>query len=243
MTYEARDLNLSDPMTGYLHFVLYTEARLGIASSSLNAVLNIEASQTVTPHFQEWLSRLVRCEPNAMHCTLVESTKIPTLFHPCVTQDTDSPSAIAGSGCTCRQTFYDPEFGLPVVAKHFKHVGSGGTDQWSYKTYAPLELRPDDVFSSFITGRGLFWARTDKGLLSILPQRHALGYSIGYNGGGPHALAAYLTQIARNDGGTTPAGTSYEQAHPAIVAWTQSSAAERGTNELTLRDLQDMLES
>ncbi|MFB6876312.1 hypothetical protein [Streptomyces sp. NPDC056323] len=126
----------------------------------------------MTPHFQEWLSRLVRCEPNAMHCTLVEPTKIPALFHPCVTEDKNSPSAVRGSGCVCRRTFYDPEFGLPVVGEHFKHAGAGGTDQWSYKTYAPLELRPDDIFSSFHTGRGLFWARTDKGDLSILPQRH-----------------------------------------------------------------------
>ncbi|MER6405939.1 hypothetical protein ABT269_20875 [Streptomyces viridosporus] len=106
MTFEPADLNLTDPEKGYLNFVLYTEARLGIASSSLNAELDIEASQTVTPHFQEWLSRLVRCEPNAMHCTLVEPTKIPALFHPCVTEDKDSPSAISGSGCVCRQTFY-----------------------------------------------------------------------------------------------------------------------------------------
>ncbi|MFL4910737.1 hypothetical protein ACJ6WF_48515 [Streptomyces sp. MMS24-I2-30] len=244
MTFEPVDLNLTDPEKGYLHFVLYTEARLGVASSSLNAELDIEASQTVTPHFQEWLSRLERCEPNAMHCTLVEPTKIPSLFHPCVTEDKNSPAAaISGSGCTCRRTFYDPEFGLPVVGEHFKHVGTGGTDQWSYKTYAPLELRPDDVFDLFITGRGLFWARTDKGLLSILPQRHAVGYNIGYSGGGPHALAAYLTRLAKNDGGTTPAGTPYEDAHPAIVAWTQSKAADRGTNELTLSDLQAMLES
>ncbi|SCF67286.1 hypothetical protein [Streptomyces sp. Ncost-T10-10d] len=243
MTFEPVDLNLTDPEKGYLHFVLYTEARRGYASSSLNAVLEIEASQTVTPHFQEWRSRLEPCEPNAMHCTLVVPTEIPSLFPPCVAEDKDSPSAIAGSGCTCRQTFYDPEFGLPVVAEHFKHAGTSGTDQWSYTTYAPLALRPDDIFSSLITGRGLFWARTDKGLLSILPQKHAVGYNIGYNGGGPHALAAYLTQIARNDGGTTPAGTPYEQAHPALVVWTQSGAAERGTNELTLRDLQDMLES
>lgn len=243
MTFEPRDLNLTDPEKGYLHFVLYTEARLGIASSSLNAELDIEASQTVTPHFQEWLSRLERCEPNAMHCTLVAPAKIPSLFHPCVTEDQNSPAAISGSGCTCRRAFYDPQFGLPVVGEHFKHVGTGGTDQWSYKTYAPLELRPDDIFSSFITGRGLFWARTDKGDLSILPQKHALGYNIGYSGGGPHALAAYLTQIARNNGGTTPAGTPYEDAHPAIVAWTQSSAADRGTNELSLSDLQAMLES
>ncbi|MEV7864267.1 hypothetical protein [Streptomyces hirsutus] len=41
----------------------------------------------------------------------------------------------------------------------------------------------------------------------------------------------------------TPAGTPYEDAHPAIVAWTQSTAADRGTNELTLSDLQAMLES
>ncbi|MFD0229304.1 hypothetical protein ACWGPD_25255 [Streptomyces hirsutus] len=107
----------------------------------------------------------------------------------------------------------------------------------------PRSNCPDDIFSSFITGRGLFWARTDKVLLSILPQKHAVGYNIGYSGGGPHALVAYLTQIARNDGGATPAGTPYEDAHPAIVAWSQSTAADRGTNELTLSDLQAMLES
>ncbi|MCX5207625.1 hypothetical protein OG897_40250 [Streptomyces sp. NBC_00237] len=243
MTYEARDLNLTDPTQSYLHFVLYTQVQNGIASSTLNAELEIDAQQTVTPHFQEWLNRLVRCEPSAMHCTLVAPTKIPALFHPCVTEDENSPSAINGSGCICRRTFYDPEFGLPVVAEHFKHVGTGGTDQWSYKTYAPLELRPDDIFSRFHTGRSLFWARTDKGDLSILPQRHGMGYNLGYNGGGPHALAAYLTQIARNDGGTTPAGVPYEDAHPAILAWTQSKAADRGTNELSLSDLQAMMQS
>ncbi|MEV8062484.1 hypothetical protein [Streptomyces antimycoticus] len=134
----------------------------------------------------------------------------------------------------------DPEFGLPVVGEHFKHVGEGGTDQWTYQTYAPLDLRPDDTFSSFITGRGLFWARTEKGLLSILPQRNALGYNLGYSGGGPHALAAYLTQVADSDGQNTAAGAPYEQAHPAILAWTESSAADRGRNELTLRDLKAM---
>ncbi|MEU3342210.1 hypothetical protein [Streptomyces sp. NPDC006668] len=150
MTYEPANLNLTDPTKGYLSFVLYTEARLGIASTSLIAERSIEAPQTQTPHLQEWLSRLVRCEPNAMHCTLVEQTKIPTLFYPCVTEEKDSPSAISGSGRVCRRTFYDPEFGLSVVAEHFKHVGGQGVDQWSYKTYAPLDLRPDDTFSSFV---------------------------------------------------------------------------------------------
>ncbi|GAA3352328.1 hypothetical protein GCM10017744_000780 [Streptomyces antimycoticus] len=93
-----------------------------------------------------------------------------------------------------------PEFGLPVVGEHFKHVGEGGTDQWTYQTYAPLDLRPDDTFNRFITGRSLFWAQTEKGLLPILPQRNALGYNLG----GPHALAAYLTQVADSDGRTRP---------------------------------------
>ncbi|MFC9751239.1 hypothetical protein [Streptomyces niveus] len=237
MTYEARDLNLTDPTTGYLHFVLYTEARLGIASSSLNAEVSIKRE---SPHVEEWLSRLERCEPNAMHCTLVEPQRIPSLFRPCVEDGKDSSAAVRGSGCTCRRTFYDPEFGLPVVGEHFKHAGTGGTDQWTYQTYAPLELRPDDTFSRFIVSCGLFWARTENGLLSILPQRNALGYNIGYNGGGPHALAAYLTQVADTDGENTAAGASYEAAHPALVAWTQSSAADRGTNELTVQDIKAM---
>ncbi|MER8225402.1 hypothetical protein ABTZ58_33585 [Streptomyces sp. NPDC094143] len=241
MTFESADLNLTDPTKGYLNFVLYTEARLGIASTSLNAELDIQASQAETPLFQEWMSRLERCEPNAMHCTLVEPAKIPALFHPCVTEDKDSPSAVRGSGCVCRRTFYDPEFGLPVVGEHFKHVGEGGTDQWSYKTYAPLDLRPDDTFARFIVSRGLFWARTEKGVLSILPQKRSHPYNIGYGGGGPHALAAYLTQVAATDGQNTAAGTDHTEAHPDFVAWTQSSAADRGTNTLTLSDLNERL--
>ncbi|WP_274036392.1 hypothetical protein [Streptomyces sp. MMBL 11-1] len=241
MPFEARDLNLTNPHKGFLHFVLYTEAGRGVASASLNAELDIEAPQTITPYFQEWRSRLERCEPDALHCTLVPSSQIPSLFHPCVTVDPNGGrAATSGPRCPCRPTYYDPAFGLPVVGEH---AGPAGTDRWSYTTYAPLALRPDDVFSSFITSRGLFWARTAKGLLSILPQKHGMGYNLGYSGGGPHALAAYLTQIARNDGRPTPAGTSYDDAHPAMVAWTQSSAAERRTNELTLGDLQAKIAS
>ncbi|WP_331720655.1 hypothetical protein OG543_30070 (plasmid) [Streptomyces sp. NBC_01178] len=242
MTYEAHDLNLTDPTKGYLNFVFASDTRLGIVTS-LNAELNIEAQQTQTPHFQEWRERLVPCEPSAMHCMLVESAKIPSLFHPCVTEDKDSPSAVRGSGCTCRRAFYDPEFGLPVVGEHFKHVGTGGTDQWAYQTYAPLDLRPDDTFSRFITGRSLFWARTEKGDLSILPQLEVLGYNVGYSGGGPYALAAYLTQVAMTDGRSTAAGPLHEKAHPAILAWTTSSATDRGTSELTLSELKAMLQS
>ncbi|MFF4753340.1 hypothetical protein ACWD5R_32760 [Streptomyces sp. NPDC002514] len=84
---------------------------------------------------------------------------------------------------------------------------------------------------------------TEKGLPSILPQRNALGSNIGYNGGDPHALAACLTQVAATDGQNTAAGTPYEKARPAILAWTQSSAADRGANKLTLRDLKAMQQS
>jgi hypothetical protein len=87
------------------------------------------------------------------------------------------------------------------------------------------------------------WARTEKGVLTILPQKHAVGYNIGYSGGGPHALAAYLTQVAASDGQNTAAGTDYDVAHPAILAWTQSQAADRGVNELTLHDLKAMQQS
>ncbi|MCX5205692.1 hypothetical protein OG897_30095 [Streptomyces sp. NBC_00237] len=51
-----------------------------------------------------------------------------------------------------------------------------------------------------------------------MPQRHGHGHNLGYSGGGPHALTAYLPQIAKNDGGTTPTGTPSKVAHPAVVA-------------------------
>ncbi|MFD3678603.1 hypothetical protein [Streptomyces sp. NPDC058613] len=243
MTFEARDLNLTDPTKGFMHFVLYSEARLGVATLSWNAELRIEPQQTTTPRLQEWRSRLVRCEPNAMHCMLVERSRIPALFHPCVTEDASSPSASGGVGCMCRRTFYDPEFGLPIVGEHFKQRQEGGTDQWTYQTFAPLGLRPEDAFSRLYISRHLFWGRTENGSLSILPQREGRGYSVGYNGGGPAALAAYLTQLADSGGQKTAAGASYEQAHPAILAWTQSSAADRGTTELSVGDLQAMQRS
>ncbi|WP_405681130.1 hypothetical protein OG239_00555 [Streptomyces sp. NBC_00868] len=109
--------------------------------------------------------------------------------------------------------------------------------------FAPLALRPDDVFSRFYISYGMFWARTEKGVLSILPQCEGRGYSVGYSGGGPAVLVAYLTQLAATDGTNTAAGASYEEGHPAILAWTQSGAAERGTNELSLADLKALQRS
>ncbi|MGW7099675.1 hypothetical protein [Streptomyces sp. NPDC054838] len=56
-------------------------------------------------------------------------------------------------------------------------------------------------------------------------------------------MASYLTQLADSDGQSTAADAAYEKAHPAILACTQSGAAERGTNELSLGDLKAMQRS
>jgi len=62
-----------------------------------------------------------------------------------VWDDADSPAAASGSGCLCHQTFMDQEFGLPVVARHYRTVG-GNIEKWTRRTYTPLDLRPDDEF-------------------------------------------------------------------------------------------------
>ncbi|MEU2549997.1 hypothetical protein ABZ618_32040 [Streptomyces roseolus] len=222
MTFEARNLNLADPERGYLSFVLSAEARLGCVSSSLNAELGIEEHQTATPHFQEWLSRLERCTPNAMHCTLVAPTEIPCLFHPCVAEDNNSPAAIAGSGCRCRRAFYDPDFGLSVVGDHLKHAR---------QRHGPVELQ--DVRPARTAPRRRLQQlhhrpRTVLGpdgqrAPVVPPQKRGVDCGTGHNGGGPRTLASCLTQIARNDGGPTPAGNRHEEADPAIFAWRKAS--------------------
>jgi hypothetical protein len=102
-------------------------------------------------------------------------------------------------GCTCLQTLYDPEFRLPVVTDHYRTV-SGNIETWTYHTYAPLDLRPHDRFSSLIidyrnSGNADVWVRTIDGLLSLIPEQEGHGYGIGYGGGGPFALAQFIQQI------------------------------------------------
>ncbi|EFK98000.1 predicted protein [Streptomyces sp. SPB78] len=81
----------------------------------------------------------------------------------------------------------------------------------------PLPHRPRSVLG------------TAEGVLSYLPQRNA--------------LAAYLTKVATTDEQHTTGGAQYDDAHPAIIAWTQNKAADRGTNELSLSDLEAMMQS
>lgn len=236
MTLPRQDLNLTDPAKGYTHFVLYTEPQLGAVGAAWNATISIERQ---SPYSREWLDRLQRCEPNSLHATLVESQRIPDLFHPCVDENTDSPSAVGGTGCVCRRTWYDPQFGLPVVGEHFRTRG-GDTDRWTYRTYAPLDLRPDDVFASVVIDRtsGQFWIRTAAGTLSLLPEYVTRGYDVGRTGSGPGAFAEYLHKLVASDGLDTAASTPPLgwDVDPRLLAWVTSPDANRD-QELTLEDL------
>lgn len=223
------------PNKGWSHFVLYTEPERGIVTSGLHAAATFEQP---TRYVKEWLSRLRECEPNPLHTLLVENSKIPSLFHPCVYEDRESPSAIAEDGCVCHQTFMDLEFGLPVVAHHYRTV-SGNIENWTYRTFAPAGLRAGESFASMIIDGGAYiWIRTSSGLLSIIPEGRASGYSVGYNGGGPTALASYIRQLIETDGrDTRPLDRAYdEQPDRNLLAWTSSKAAT-ATQELTLADL------
>ncbi|WP_331729606.1 hypothetical protein [Streptomyces platensis] len=235
--YTHSELNLTDPTKGYTQFVLYTEPRLGVACASLNATVTIRRQ---TPYGQEWRDRLQRCVPSAMHATLVDSMMIPKLFEPCVDEDTDNSSAVRRSSCACYRTWYDPEFGLPVVGEHYRTV-SGDIDDWTYTTYTPLDLRPDDVFASLIIDgeNGLFWARTADGTLSFLPQEQGRGYGFGRTGGGPTDLADYLTKLLASDGKDTAAGGppySIRTVDQQILAWVESKPDARHL-ELTFEEL------
>jgi hypothetical protein len=241
VTYTHGDLNLTNPGAGYTHFVLYTELDKG-AVTAINAAVIIE-KQTLLA--REWLDRLQRCEPNALHATLVVPPKIPHLFHPCVYDDENSAAAVAGSGCTCFQTLYDPEFRLPVVADHYRTVG-GNIETWKYHTYAPLDLRPRDRFGSLIidyrpSGSTGVWIRTIDGLLSLIPEQEGHGYGIGYGGGGPFALAQYIQQLLTSDGQDTAAVNRTVDVDERISLWARSAGNAR-SHELTLADLRRILE-
>lgn len=237
MSYQHRDLTVTyEPANGWSHFVLYTEPASGIVGAALNAEIRVES---YTRYVGEWAGRLQRCAPNPLHTALVENRRIPDLFHPCAEDDKNSPVAFNdGAGCFCYRTLLDPEFGLPVVAEHHRTDDRSAQD-WTYQTWAPLELRPQDTFASLIVDRGqYFWIRTTEGLLSFLPQGSSRSYSVGYSGGGPAELALYIDRLIDSDGRDTavrPAPRDYDT-HPDVDAWTSSEAAAR-TRELTLDDL------
>ncbi|MFJ6769952.1 hypothetical protein ACIQOV_03045, partial [Kitasatospora sp. NPDC091257] len=177
-----------------------------------------------------------------LHALLVTNQEMPRLFHPCVDEDAASSSAVSGSGCVCRRTFTDPEFGTPVVAEHYRTVGRG-TDRWTYQTLSPVSLRDGESVTTLVIDRGTFWTRTSRGVLSLIPTHRANGYNVGYSGGGPRALAAYIQQLVDSDGKDTAAlGPGRGIPSQGALAFTKSEAAKR-TQELTLNQLKTLARS
>ncbi|WP_223190759.1 hypothetical protein [Streptomyces sp. TRM68416] len=222
------------PTSGYAHFALNSEPKYGIAGGHVERRGVRRAGVAVRDGVAG--QDPARCAPNTLHTTLVESDKIASLFHACVDDDKDSPAAVGGSGCLCFKSFMDPEFGLPVVADHYRTVG-GNIDQWTYKAYAPRDLRPDGEFYRLIIDRrsGMFWIRTRDGLLSILPEENGRGYG----GGGPSELARYITALLASGGEKTAAAGDRrhnDQPDAKVFAWVRSEAAAR-TQELSYEDL------
>ncbi|WP_329453626.1 hypothetical protein OG894_44705 (plasmid) [Streptomyces sp. NBC_01724] len=75
MSYEHRDLNLTyESAKGWAHFVLCIEPKIGVTGAALNATVLI---QWQTSYVREWVGRLQRCEPSALHATFVQDTKLP----------------------------------------------------------------------------------------------------------------------------------------------------------------------
>jgi len=230
-----RDLNLTySPEKGYWHFVLYMEPDVG-PGSALNGSQILEPSSS--PYAAEWLSRLVPCDPDALHVALVGSDDAPKLWHPCVYDDSDSPSAVAGDGCICWQTFRDPETLLPVAAHHYRTV-SGNIERWRHFTCAPLSLRDGERLSTIIIDHDshMFWVRTDGGTLHILPERQGAGYGSGYSGGGSLELTLMIEKIANSDGYDVSAGILSGAPNRKVRSWVISPEANR-TRELTLDQL------
>lgn len=231
-----RDLHFTyNPDRGYWHFVLYVEPPVG-PGGAINASCSFDAS--TSPYAAEWLDRLIPCKPNALHVALVGENDAPSLWHPCVYDDPESPSAVNRDGCLCWQTFHDPVTWLPVAAHHYRTV-TGNHEHWQHYTYAPLALPDGERLDTLIIDREahMFWVRTDRGNLHILPEDRRGGYGAGYSGGGPTELARMIEKIVKTDGYDVAAGTPHRQSpNEKVLSWVTSSAADR-TQELTLDQL------
>ncbi|MEU5563329.1 hypothetical protein [Micromonospora musae] len=236
MTYQyERDLHLThDPARGYWNFVLHIEPPIG-PGSALNAAQRFDPAGS--RYAAEWLERLVPCDADALHVTLVGPKDAPNLWHPCVRDDPDSPSAVSGDGCACWQTYRDPLTWLPVAAHHHRTVG-GEHESWQHLTYAPLSLADGERLDALVIDReaDLVWVRSDRNNLHLLPETQGAGYSVGHGGGGPTELARMIEKIVRSEGADVTPGTSAELPNRRVYGWISSKAADR-TQELTLDQL------
>ena len=231
------DLNVAySPGNGPWHFVLSVESH-GSSVGAFNAPLVIEGATSA--YVEEWLDRLVGCEPDALHVARVEKSDAPKLWYPCVRDDPESPSAIGGDGCVCRRTFRDPVTLLPVVAHHFRTVG-GDVEEWRYLTYAPLALPEGERLSALVVDREatLFWVRTARGTLHLLPEDvQGSGYGVGHRGGGATDLARIVEKIVRSNGLDVSAGPTRAPLNEKVYAWVSSRDADR-TREIPLARLE-----
>ncbi len=238
MTYQPRrEFNLSyDPQRGWFNFVLYSETPK-LWGSALNATQQLRKSSRYT---QEWIGRLQDIEPTPLHMALVSNDEAPRLWDPCVFDDPESPSAVAGDGCLCLTTLYDPLTWMPVVKQHYRTV-SGNIENWTYWTFSPLSLPEGPALERLIIDQdaGVMWLRNDRGELHFLPEKTGEGYNVGYGGGGPGKFAAMIEKIVASDGHDITPDTSQVTANRHLKDWTSSPVSDR-TQELSLAQLRTL---
>ncbi|SEP46522.1 hypothetical protein SAMN04489732_110276 [Amycolatopsis saalfeldensis] len=238
MTYQPeRELNLTyDPQRGWFDFVLYSETPK-LWGAALNATQQLRDSSRYT---QEWIGRLQDTEPTPLHMALVSNDDAPRLWSSCVFDDPESQSAVAGDGCLCLTTFYDPLTWMPVVKQHYRTV-TGNIETWTYWTFSPLSLPEGQVLERLIIDQdaGVMWLRNDRGELYFLPEKTGAGYSVGYGGGGPGKFAAMIEKIVASDGHDVTPDTSQVTANRHLTDWTSSPVSDR-TRELSLAQLRTL---
>ncbi|WP_328741273.1 hypothetical protein OHA91_39690 (plasmid) [Streptomyces erythrochromogenes] len=222
-----------DPRMGWLRLEVYVEPENGVAMFMSNGHVSVKKDES--QRVNEWISRLNESKVTALHALLVEDSKIGDLFHPCVYDDKDSPSAIGGQGCLCKQAFTDPLTALPVVREHYRTV-SGNIETWTYRSITSRGLPPSSKVTSIIVDPHEFWMRDDDGALHFLPRTDNSGYGIGYGGGGPYTLCQMIEQLVES-GGTVATPPRHRPApNDALAAWARDDTISH-QGEYTLKDL------
>ncbi|GCE01587.1 hypothetical protein EHYA_09353 [Embleya hyalina] len=129
----------------------------------------------------EWIGRLRRVEPTAIHL-LWEGSK--------------SRKEVTG-------TFVDPVTNSPVVTKDGAYMGRPA-DEVSFHSYAPRRLPEGSRITEVVLDDPI-WVRTQDGVVHPAPVLDAPGVSWGYSGSGPGTLATLVGALL--DDGAAPAVT------------------------------------
>jgi hypothetical protein len=244
MAYQPRhDLQFAYTPGGSQYFVLYSEPPGVGPGIAFNGGQILTVHKTVdgkpatggSPYVREWVQRLEPCDPDALHVALVGSKDAAALWQPCVYDDPQSPSAVGGDGCGCRQSFHDPVTWMPVAAEHYRTV-SGNHENWRYYTCTALEFPEGERLTTLIIDSDRIWMRNQDGILNFLPEAAGAGYGTGYSGGGPSELARMIEKIVRQDGYDVTPGTPPGMPDRKVFAWVSSPAAKT-RRELSLDQL------